>query len=286
MYTSQILIIGAGKVGTALSRLFNKTTGRAPQLYDIRPNISFPSKHFNKKNLIHTLSAEVIAGVQRIFIAVQDDHIQEVVQLLKMFNLQGKLVVHTSGSAAKSLLNPLKKCGAAIGAMHPMRSFSKHFSAPKRWKGTWVSYEGNRQDLEQLKGLFPHKKVHFLGVNAKQKRALHIAGVLTANYSVTLLAKAEALLKGLGIKDVEFNKLLASLLNSVVINAQHSPAENILTGPIARGDIETIKAHLTFLQDVDIKSAQLYKALAIETVEHKGFKIAHREKLQKLLQEI
>lgn len=97
-----------------------------------------------------------------------------------------------------------------------------------------------------------------MAIPSASKTAYHAAGVFGSNYVVGVLAVARRLLERAGLpRDIAEAGLL-SLLRGAVDNIAASGLEGALTGPVARGDVETIKRHLGALKGAD---AELYRRL-------------------------
>jgi predicted short-subunit dehydrogenase-like oxidoreductase (DUF2520 family) len=103
-----------------------------------------------------------------------------------------------------------------------------------------------------------------LEVSAGGKPAYHAAAVLASNYVVALLAAAERLLADAGVPGEGGRAALAALAAGAVANVAERGPVAALTGPIARGDADTVRRHLARLSPED---RSLYCVLARETVE-------------------
>jgi len=97
-----------------------------------------------------------------------------------------------------------------------------------------------------------------VAISSAAKATYHAAGVFGSNYVVALLAVARRLLGRSGLPPDIAWPALVSLVRGAVDNLEAAGAEGALTGPVARGDIETIRRHLAALTGED---AELYRLL-------------------------
>ena len=98
------------------------------------------------------------------------------------------------------------------------------------------------------------------------KKRCHSALVFASNYGVTLYAIAERLLMQIGAESEVSSLALNTLISGMVRNLQVIGIPDALTGPVVRGDVGTIEAHLEALQLFDPTLAALYRQLAIQTL--------------------
>lgn len=199
-----------------------------------------------------------------LFITTPDDHISSVSKELNDIqgNWTGKGVVHCSGALFSDELNVIDKNGASIASFHPLQTFSKKSSA-NTFKDIHISIEGDDELLTMLEGLAVNLGANTIRVTKEQKRALHIAAVFVSNYLVTLMSAGESVLNNTGLNDL---KVLEPLINKTLQNVIRDGAANSLTGPIARGDVQTITSHLQFLENDD-EIISLYKSLGYKTLD-------------------
>jgi len=93
----------------------------------------------------------------------------------------------------------------------------------------------------------------------------HAAAVFVANYPVTLLAEAKALMERAGVPAATAQRALLQLLRGTLNNLNGGAPQDALTGPAVRGDVQTIERHLNVLKD-DPDLQQLYRRLADRTL--------------------
>jgi len=267
-----ILIVGCGKLGSSLYRVLKEKA-----LYQI--NSIDPEKSCTE-NMHPQLSAELVSLAQVIFVCVPDEAIKNVASTLTQFTLTDKVIVHTSGAHPAKLLESLKKIGAHTGSFHPIQTFANHFSEPTVWKNIWCTFEGSSAAGDIVKYICDKIGSQFKTVNANQKKALHIAAVFAANYSVALYAATEKILQENNLD----KHLILPLIQQVQQNFEIQSAHKILSGPIQRGDSKTVSEHLDYLSENSFNPEHtLYLDLANYLLSDPEFNIHNREKLLKVL---
>lgn len=255
-----ILIIGAGKVGTALAGALQNQNTLHLKLYDIAAQTEhwpadFPPFYGG------VLKKQLIDEAQLIMISVSDDAIPAVTEKLLNFNLRQKHVLHTSGFHTSGLLKELQERGALTASWHPLQTFHKRYLPADIWRGVVCTYEGAPETRELTEGLCRQIGCRQIEVSPAQKQALHLAATLAANHSVALLAMAEQLLKKTGLQHDQISELLSPLMQRMLDNFRQVPAKEILSGPARRGDVNTLSGHLTLLKELAGKEeSELYLA--------------------------
>ncbi|GAA0579761.1 DUF2520 domain-containing protein [Kribbella sandramycini] len=248
----RIGVVGAGRAGTALGAAL---AGVGYSLVGVSARSS-ASKERAGRWLPHVpvLSpSEVAARAEVVVVAVPDDVIASVVQELPLTEAQ--YVVHLSGAHG---LAPLRGVPAVPVALHPPMTFTGDMPELRGLVFTATAPESARALVERL--------VKALGAEvqwvADEERARYHAGVVhAANHLTTLLAQAFAVLREAGVANpsATLRPLLTATLDNTLRSGHHA-----LTGPIARGDVDTVAAHLSVLRD---RTASTYAELAHATVE-------------------
>lgn len=243
------------------------------------------SDELQKTNYSPGLEIEIIAKSEIIFITVPDDNIILVKNELLKFDISGRIIIHTSGASASSLLADLKKKDAFIGSFHPVQTFSRPFQPKEIWENTVCSYEGDEQGKKAVQALCTELKARLICVTDRQKTAVHLAAVVSANYFTGLLAWAESILKDEDIDSGFIKDIIYPISSQVLANYRSGDVKDILSGPLLRGDVQTIRKHLDFLDPKDQAEKKLYKALAELLIHYEDFNIQRRPELINLLKE-
>lgn len=207
--------------------------------------------------------AEAAALADLTILAVPDDVLDVVVANLAPVAWAGKGVVHTSGVYGAAVLTPLASRGAMIGGLHPAFPFADVEMAVERLPGATFAVEAEDAALRGwLHGLVAVLNGRVLDVPPGSKALYHAALVIASNYTVTLYAAAERLLLGLGADRAAADAALNALVGVTVENLRRQGVPDALTGPLVRGDIGTVAAHLRALHAADPALEAAYRMLA------------------------
>lgn len=284
MNLPNISVIGMGALGKALCRsflqkglnlksVFSRSSGTFSyqlQAYDIQ---SFPSTLQSTGRLI--------------FLTVPDDSIADTAHRLSALatSFSGYTIVHCSGQKTTSALKLLAEKGAVTGVFHPLQTFTGNEES-EAFQEIYFDIEGPPQAIDLLSKVADLLDAHSFEVTPEQKPWLHASAVMASNYVVALLHVAEKIAESGGLPTSQTRKMLLPLVRQSLNNAGGEDLSAALSGPIARGDIETVKDHLLLLQK-DTDHGELYKQLgkiAVELAVKKGTCSAEdKEQLDKLL---
>ena len=203
-----------------------------------------------------------------VFITTPDAEISNAAHsiLESGIDVEGKLILHCSGTVDLSPLKDLETNGVMIGCFHPLQAITEQTNS---FEGITFDVMGNAEVVEQLTHLATEIGAKAIEVSAHQKEMLHVAAVVASNYQVTLAHLATEIAGTSGLNHMEAQQALLPLMNSVIGNLSKLPPNEALTGPIARGDVSTIEKHLQLLKDQP-ELLNLYSRLGNETVEMLG----------------
>ncbi|MFI6829000.1 Rossmann-like and DUF2520 domain-containing protein [Kribbella sp. NPDC050241] len=249
----RIGLIGAGRAGTAVGAAL---AAAGHPLVGVTAR-SRASRERAARFLPHVpvlTPGEVSERADVVLVAVPDDLIREVAAGLPLTSDQ--YVVHLSGTHG---LTPLQGLPATPVSLHPPMTFTG--DDPVSLDDvlfTATAPDAARPMVERL--------VKLLGAQvqwvAEENRALYHAGLVHgANHLTTLLTQALAVLREAGVADpaATLRPLVTATLDNTLRSGHHA-----LTGPIARGDVDTVAAHLAVLPD---RTAGTYAELARATVD-------------------
>lgn len=228
--------------------------------------------------------AEAVADAELILLAVPDDAIAgQAVTLDRTGRVAGgHVVLHLSGLLNRSALGVLTGTGAALGSFHPLQTIAEPAAAPALLRGAVAGIEGDERALAAGRRLAERLGMRPIEVAAAGKAAYHAGAAIVANYTVTLVGLAQRLGEEAGVPAVEARRMYLPLLEGALENLRTLGPVHGLTGPVRRGDVETLKAHLAAL---DPAAAELYCRLglaALELAREAGLRPELAERVERL----
>jgi len=235
-----------------------------------------------------------IAG-ELILLTVSDDNIAPLCKkLTECGAFENKpIVAHCSGALGSDVLAAAAEVGSPTGSMHPLQTFPDTQTAMRSIPGTYFFIEGSELATGPLRELATAIGGKPAIINSDAKVCYHAAAVMASNYFVTLMDAGSELLAKAGLTSTESLDALEPLVRATLENIFSKNAENAghiehaLTGPIARGDVDTIQRHLQALTEVSPETRQLYHTAGLRTIslaEKKGtINSTQAEKLRALL---
>jgi predicted short-subunit dehydrogenase-like oxidoreductase (DUF2520 family) len=187
---------------------------------------------------------------KNIFFTVNDDSIGDVAKMLadSGISFQDTKCIHFSGVLPSDVLKPIQDKGAAIGSLHPLYCFSKR--PEKLPAGILFTFEGDEKCLNLANTISKDLDGIVYLIDKSKKALYHCAASMAGNLSLTLLYITFRLLSSaLGDKREGQKESLILLARSALSNLESSDWKDALTGPVSRGDIETINKHLEALRE-------------------------------------
>ena len=195
------------------------------------------------------LSRRILASTC-ILIATPDAAIEAVANELARIGgeeLQGRVVLHTSGALDSSTLSAVRACGAAVGSMHPLQTFSGVAIPPL--EGKIFAIEGDPMAVRTARKIARAFGAAPSPIEARNKPLYHAAGALAAGHALVVVEAAVQLLMSLGMKRREALRALLPMTRQVLQNYERLGLRAAWTGPLARGDHEVVARHLNVLQE-------------------------------------
>jgi predicted short-subunit dehydrogenase-like oxidoreductase (DUF2520 family) len=200
-----------------------------------------------------------------LLLTVPDDMLPNVVAMLAASGAirKGQYVAHTSGRHGLGVLEPARELGAHVMALHPAMTFTGTELDLPRLAGCAFGVTADDPLAVQMAEMLVEDLGGRLVWVPEDKRALYHAGLAHgANHLVTLVVQAMDLLRDSGADDPAAT--LRPLLNAALDNAL-TMGDAALTGPIVRGDVETVRAHLDSILRNRPDSLSSYVTLARAT---------------------
>ena len=210
---------------------------------------------------------ELPTSVSHILIAVSDSGIAEVAEALASGGMRSGIVLHTSGAAGLSPLAPLRAAGVACGVLHPLQTVATPEQGARGLDGVAFGVTGDASATAWATGVAERLGGWPLPIAEEGLLAYHAAAVMTSNAAVALIDAATALMAQAGVDRASALRALGPLGRTSVANVFDDGPEASLTGPVARGDTATVRAHLDALASAPASVASLYRATGRQLVD-------------------
>jgi predicted short-subunit dehydrogenase-like oxidoreductase (DUF2520 family) len=253
-------IVGAGAVGTALGVALSRAGWpiHAVASRDEGRRQRFTSMVEGARPFVEPQA--LVEEVELIILAVPDDVIPTMASGIRMYG--GQAMIHTSGALGAEVLAPAMAAGTQIGAFHPLVAFADTERAIAALHGATVAIEGDDQLATLLSSMAERVGATAVRLAPGSKAAYHAAAVLAAGGFIALLDAIAELGAVAGLDEAGSLAIYGPLIEGTLGNAQALGIRAALTGPMTRGDIGTLEAHLAALAAHAPDVLDLYAAAA------------------------
>lgn len=253
-------IIGIGRVGTALGRLAHHHGVAITAIID--RNVDACHQFLGYLNhLDHKISFDINAlqNAHLIMICVEDRHISTVCNDLANSGIlnASHCIVHTSAVTGSDCFSLIHNHTTHTGIMHPLFSFAKHSVSISELEGIWFGIDAHGLAHDRISSFIDRLGGHIFSISGIDRVRYHTAAVFASNFLTVFSAIAGKLMIDAGLDANHARPALQSLSTSALRNVRNMTFEEALSGPIVRGDIAAIHAHLTSLQEYPLER-QLY----------------------------
>lgn len=263
-----VSLIGTGSLGSTLLRAFsssnipvsgcyNRSSSRARALRDdLFPGVRAAEFPENTSEL-----------GELVLVTVADQQIEKTAERLAGLagTWEGYHVAHCSGTLTSDVLYSLREKGAACASFHPLQTFTPS-SDSEEFHDIYFGCEGNEETVTLLADLADRLGASVLRLAPEEKPYIHLAAVFASNYVMALMHTAGKAGAHGGAGPKTLQKALTPLMRQTAENISQKGLKNALSGPIARGDAETVNRHLELLADAP-ELRELYRRLGQEMLD-------------------
>jgi predicted short-subunit dehydrogenase-like oxidoreductase (DUF2520 family) len=203
------------------------------------------------------------AGTQLVILAVPDAALPEVAHDLAAMGPAppGCAALHLSGALSTDVLGPLHGAGYSLGSLHPLIAVADPWLSADRVLGAAFAVGGEPAAVAAAQRLVFALGGRPIVIPPALRPLYHAAAVVASNYLVAITGLATRLLGEAGVPQEDTLPALLPLLRGTLDNIEQLGVPAALTGPIARGDTDTIRLHLARLSAGD---RVLYCGLGME----------------------
>lgn len=265
----KIAIVGAGVLGTSLGMLLRRAHHEIVAISSRTLKSARAAAAQIGGGAVVSDPGTAALGADVVLLAVPDRAIPTVsIQVAAGGALRrGAVVAHLSGALPAGVLAGVHAAGGWQGSMHPLQSFADVETAVTTLPGSFVFLEGDAEAVDVLRSLAISLDARPVPIASQAKALYHAAACAASNFLVTLVDYATTLITKAGVPADAALAALLPLVQGTVRNLATVGLPEALTGPIARGDVGTVRGHLLALRRGPGDLTRLYVALARKTVE-------------------
>lgn len=269
--TPRVAIIGPGRLGNGLARALDGAGWSVVTL---------------GRSVVDGWKGH-LAGRDLVLLAVPDDAIAEVAVTLAAGGAvnKGHVVLHTSGARDRQALSALDGLTAGLGSFAPVQTVVDPATAAERLRGAYAVVEGDPAAVARGLELAARLGMIGLQLTSEAKVAYHAGAVMVANLGVALDAMAERVASVGGVPAEAAARIYLPLWQGMVANLAAMGAADSLTGPVRRGDVETIRRHLGVLAGDERKAYVALSREALRIAEAAGLAKGLAAEVEKALNE-
>ena len=243
--SARVFVMGAGRAGRGLARALRASHIDIVGLHGTRAEDSAVEGIITAGEI-----PAAIADADVVLVTVQDSRLERALDELAGAPLAAEAVVlHASGSSEPAALARLRGAGHACGTFHPLVSLAEPTRAAEQLARSWIGIDGDERARAAATILAGRLGARVLVIPDGQKGRYHAAAVFAANFPTVLAAIAIRLLREAGIAERDGWAALRGLMSATVANLQEGDPAGVLTGPVVRGDVDTVMRHLGALAD-------------------------------------
>jgi len=190
-----------------------------------------------------------------------------------------RFAFHSSGALLSRELDPLRKAGAAVASVHPLMTFVA--GARPSLKGVPFAIEGDDAATRVARRIVRELGGESFRLPAARKAAYHAWATLTSPLLLAFLVTLEEAARAAGFTPQDARRKSLPIIRQTLANYSRLGTAQSFSGPLVRGDAETVAKHLAVLKKHP-GAREVYVALARAAV--RGLPVKNREGLQRLLQ--
>jgi predicted short-subunit dehydrogenase-like oxidoreductase (DUF2520 family) len=273
MATQTVAIIGAGRVGSSLGFLLNRAGYRVTALVTRTLLSAEQAAAFIGAGTAFADAAQAAMTADVVFITTPDGAIKSVCDAIAQAGgfRRGTLVIHTSGAHTRDLLDSAGRAGAFRAVIHPLQAIPSRERGVENIPGSYFRIEADEEAREPARDLVRalggvELEMPGWGADGNSPALYHAGAVAVSNFFVALVDYGLRIYEALGADKKEALKAVLPLIRGTLANIEISGIPDALTGPIVRGDAETVRAHVDALGKRAPELLGLYRELAKHTI--------------------
>jgi predicted short-subunit dehydrogenase-like oxidoreductase (DUF2520 family) len=280
----RVAIVGAGNLGSALALALERA-GYAIEAVMTRPR---GESRKRARGLAKQVGARVVTDLstvraELIWFCVPDAEIARAARAVTGgVDWKGRVALHSSGALTSDELALLRSRGAAVASVHPMMTFVRgsQASASGVLAGVPFALEGDPAAVRVARCVVRDVGGHAYSIAKEDKAAYHAWGTFASPLFTALLATTEQVAALAGVTRAEAKRRMIPILQQTLANYAAFGAAGAFSGPIVRGDVDTVKRHLHVLR-AQPAARRVYSGLASAALQY--LPVKHKRALKRIL---
>lgn len=262
----KIGFIGAGRAGCCLGKYLETKQEKADVqitgYYSLLADDAKWAADFTDSAFYERIE-DVIAASDSIILSTPDGAIKKVWEEFPKEQISGRIICHLSGSLSSDVFSGIEDYNAYGISIHPFIAFSDKESVYHQLNEVSFTLEGHPFAVNKWQTVFERTGNAVMEITKEVKPLYHAAASMLSNHVVAVLETGYQLLKRCGFSEQDARSFSGVLVKNNVANVIKDGAVDALTGPIERGDVETVNMHLSVLNR---KEQGIYKACGKELI--------------------
>jgi predicted short-subunit dehydrogenase-like oxidoreductase (DUF2520 family) len=275
-----VTIVGPGNLGSALARSLIEAGYRIGGVVFRGRSLS-PARARQLAREVKARAESIETArldTEIIWFCVPDREISRAARALaSRTDWEGKIALHSSGALASDELQVLRRRGSAVASLHPLMTFVR--GSHPQLAGVPFGFEGDRRAAGVARRIVKDLKGEFFVVAKEKKAAYHAWGAFTSPLLLTALVSAEEAAEVAGLERSLARRKMLPIVRQTIENYASLGPEAAVSGPLVRGDVETVSRHLQALRGSPARA--VYVALARAAL--RNLPVRNRRGLEQLL---
>jgi predicted short-subunit dehydrogenase-like oxidoreductase (DUF2520 family) len=209
--------------------------------------------------------AAAAAEADTVLITTPDGMIEETCGRIadSGLDLSGKKFIHMSGALSLDALDAARRAGADVLSIHPLQTFADLEGALSALPGSAFGVTCSTELQEWAEQFVSSLEGRTQFIEDADKVLYHAAAVMASNLLAMVEFAAQSIARELGFSDESFTGAFIPLARATLDNVERLGPAGALTGPLARGDVGTIREHLRALEDLNPELAAVYRTVCL-----------------------
>lgn len=256
-----ISLVGAGRVGQTLGRAWRRRGYRIGAVVTRRVSGAQAAARFIGGGRPGARVDAAVGDADIILITTNDNQVAVAARALARLKVswRGRVALQASGALSSRVLAPLARRGAAVGSLHPLYPFPKPLRVFP--PGVVFGIEGDPRARKAALALVRSLRGQPMEVRSTEKALYHAAAALVAGHLLTLADLGVRALERAGVRKSRARRVLVPLAHAT-LRCYERWGGRAWTGPLERGDVDTVRRHLAGLRRLPRHYVETYRTLA------------------------